>query len=87
MNGTTVLLCDDNEAVHETPLAFLIEHKGDVVSRENILNVVWGYDYFGDIRAVDPLIARIRAKIPEKSSQVTFRTIYGVGYLIDESHA
>lgn len=65
-------------------LAFLIEHKGEVLSRNAILDAVWGEDYYGDIRAVDTLIARVRGKIPEKMADVEFKSIYGVGYLIDE---
>lgn len=67
-------------------LSFLIRHKGEVLSREEILNAVWGYDYYGDVRAVDTLLARVRSKIPEKKADVTFRTIYGVGYMIEERH-
>lgn len=78
-----------DEPVKMTPrevelLAFLMEHTSEVVSREQILNAVWGYDYYGDVRAVDTLLARVRGKIPEKKSDVTFRTIYGVGYMIEE---
>ena len=80
-----------DEPVKMTPrevelLAFLMEHTSEVVSREQILNAVWGYDYYGDVRAVDTLLARVRGKIPEKKSDVTFRTIYGVGYMIEEQH-
>lgn len=67
-------------------LAFLMGRAGEVASREEILNAVWGYDYYGDVRAVDTLLARIRGKIPEKLAQVTFRSIYGVGYMIEERH-
>lgn len=67
-------------------LAFLIRHAGEVASREEILNAVWGYDYYGDVRAVDTLLARIRGKIPEKLAHIAFRTVYGVGYMIEECH-
>lgn len=80
-----------DEPVKMTPrevelLAFLMKHTSEVVSREQILDAVWGYDYYGDVRAVDTLLARIRGKLPEKKSDVTFRTIYGVGYMIEERH-
>jgi len=80
-----------DEPVKMTPrevelLAFLMKHASEVVSREEILDAVWGYDYYGDVRAVDTLLARIRGKLPEKKSDVTFRTIYGVGYMIEERH-
>lgn len=67
-------------------VAYLIRHTGEVVSREDILNTVWGYDYYGDVRAVDTLMARIRSKLPEKAAHITFRTIYGVGYMLEERH-
>lgn len=67
-------------------LAFLMRHAGEVVSREEILNAVWGYDYYGDVRAVDTLLARVRGKVFEKPAGVAFRTIYGVGYMIEERH-
>lgn len=77
------------EAVKLTPrevelLAFLVEHKGEVVSRDDIVNTVWGENYYGDYRAVDTLIARIRSKIPEHKAGVEFKSVYGVGYMINE---
>lgn len=65
-------------------LSFLIRHAGEVASREEILNAVWGYDYYGDIRTVDTLLARLRGKIPEDLANVSFRSVYGVGYMIEE---
>lgn len=67
-------------------LVFLMDRAGEVASREEILNAVWGYDYYGDVRTVDTLLARLRGKIPEKLAQVSFRSIYGVGYMIEERH-
>lgn len=77
------------EAVKLTPrevelLAFLVEHKGEVVSRDDIVNAVWGENYYGDYRAVDTLIARIRGKIPEHKAGIEFKSVYGVGYMINE---
>ena len=81
----------DDHPVKMTPrevelLAFLMSRAGEVASREEILNAVWGYDYYGDVRTVDTLLARLRGKIPEKKAQVSFRSIYGVGYMIEERH-
>lgn len=81
----------DDRPIKMTPrevelLAFLMSRAGEVASREEILNAVWGYDYYGDVRTVDTLLARLRGKIPEKLAQVTFRSIYGVGYMIEERH-
>lgn len=77
------------ESVKLTPrevelLAFLVEHRGEVVSRDDIVNAVWGQDYYGDYRAVDTLIARIRGKIPEHQAGIKFKSVYGIGYMIDE---
>jgi len=79
----------DGEPVKLTPhevelLSFLVEEKGKVVSRNDILDKVWGENYFGDMRVVDTLIARIRNKIPEHKAGVHFSSVYGVGYMIDE---
>ena len=59
-------------------LAFLVENKGKALSRQQILNQVWNYDYFGDLRTVDTHINRLRTKLGEKSSLV--QTIRGYGY-------
>lgn len=81
----------DGKPVKMTPrevelLSFLMSRAGEVATREEILNAVWGYDYYGDVRAVDTLLARLRGKVPEKAAQVAFRSIYGVGYMIEERH-
>jgi DNA-binding response OmpR family regulator len=60
-------------------LYLLASHPGRVFDREQILSKIWGYDYFGDTRAVDTQIKRIRQKIPEGLSS-GIRTVYGVGY-------
>ena len=65
-------------------LAFLMEHKGEVVSRDDIVDAVWGENYYGDFRAVDTLIARIRSKVPEHPAGIEFKSVYGVGYMINE---
>lgn len=70
---------------HEVELlAFLVSNKGEVVKRNDILDHVWGSDYFGDVRIVDTLIARIRGKIPEHDANIHFKSVYGIGYMIDE---
>jgi DNA-binding response OmpR family regulator len=59
-------------------LCYMIENKGIVLSRESILNHVWGYDYFGDTRAVDTHIKKLRKKLGEQSKYI--HTIIGKGY-------
>lgn len=59
---------------------FLAKNPGRVFSREQILSEIWGYDYFGDTRAVDTQIKRLRKKLPEKKLNFKIKSIYGVGY-------
>jgi len=59
-------------------LLFLIENKNRVVTRESILNNVWGYDYFGDLRTVDTHIKKLRSKLGDKANYV--KTVIRAGY-------
>jgi len=62
-------------------LRYLIENRGRVLSRDQILNKVWGYDYEGTARTIDNFINKLRSKIEPDPSQPTFiQTIRGVGY-------
>jgi DNA-binding response OmpR family regulator len=75
----------DGERLPLTPkeveiFQLLASHPGKVYSREKILSLVWGYDYFGDTRAVDTQIKRIRQKLPQEDIGWTIKTVYGVGY-------
>ncbi|MFZ3100612.1 MAG: response regulator transcription factor [Desulfitobacteriaceae bacterium] len=60
---------------------------GKVFSRDNLLNSIWGYNYFGDARTVDTHIKRLRSKIdiPETFSW-DIKTIWGVGYKFEVKH-
>ena len=87
-----VLLTADGqqESVQLTPkefelLWFLASNRGLAFSREQILDKVWGYDYFGDTRTVDAHIKRLRQKlqVTENSPQY-IHTIWGVGYKFEE---
>ena len=64
-------------------LHILASSPGRVFQREEILSKVWGYDYFGDERAVDTQIKRIRQKFPEDIDDWKITTVYGVGYKFD----
>lgn len=59
-------------------LLYLMENKGIVLSRENILSKVWGYDFYGDIRAVDTHVKKLRSKLGEKAYSIS--TVIGAGY-------
>ena len=59
-------------------LLYLVKNKGIVLTRDQILNEVWGYDYFGDDRTVDWQIKLLRGKLGKCRSYI--QTIRGVGY-------
>ena len=63
-------------------LLYLIRNKGIVLSRDQIMNEVWGYDYFGEDRIVDWQIKLLRSKLGECRDRI--RTIRGVGYKFEE---
>ena len=61
-------------------LRFLAERPGLALSRQQILDGVWGYDWFGDVRTVDVHIAQVRKKVDDA---VRIDTVRGVGYRLD----
>lgn len=61
-------------------LSYLIRNAQKVLNREQILKAVWGYDYYGDTRAVDAVVKRIRKKRPTENVHFSIQSIYGVGY-------
>ncbi|QUC68022.1 response regulator transcription factor [Aristaeella hokkaidonensis] len=64
-------------------LKYLMEHKGTAVTRDKLMNEVWGYDYFGDSNIVDVYIRYLRHKIDDQYNIKTIHTIRSVGYLFD----
>jgi len=59
----------------------LATNPGKIFTREELLEVIWGYEYFGDLRTVDVHIRRLREKIEENSNQAEYiLTKWGVGY-------
>ncbi len=66
-------------------LETLIRNEGHVLSREQLISSVWGYDFFGDTRAVDTAIRRLRARLREVDSRAaeSITTVRGVGYRLD----
>ena len=66
-------------------LELLSKNVGKVYSREKLLDVVWGYDYPGDIRTVDVHVRRLREKIePNPAEPIYIMTKWGVGYYFSE---
>ncbi|EAG6445368.1 response regulator transcription factor [Listeria monocytogenes] len=64
-------------------LHYLAKHMGQVLTREHLLQTVWGYDYFGDVRTVDVTVRRLREKIEDNPSHPAWLvTRRGVGYYL-----
>ena len=64
-------------------LHYLARHLGQVINREHLLQTVWGYDYFGDVRTVDVTVRRLREKIEDNPSHPEWLvTRRGVGYYL-----
>ena len=65
-------------------LEYLLRNKRTVLSRDQILSTVWGYDYIGDTNVVDVYIRYLRAKIDERFGEKYIHTMRGVGYVIKD---
>jgi len=68
-------------------LSFLVANAGNVYSREQLLEQVWGYDYYGDVRTVDVHIRHLREKLEQDPGNPNLiLTVWGTGYKIREDH-
>lgn len=66
-------------------LLYLMKNKGRVLSRDQLLNAVWNYDFAGDTRIVDVHISHLREKIEENTKKPHYiKTIRGIGYKFEE---
>lgn len=63
-------------------LTYFVSNKGIVLTRENLLNEIWGYDFYGDSRTVDTHIKMLRNSLGEYRDLI--KTVWGVGYRYDE---
>ncbi|MDO5310715.1 MAG: response regulator transcription factor, partial [Clostridia bacterium] len=61
-------------------LYFLAKNKNKVFTRDQLLDEIWGYEFFGDSRTVDVHIKRIREKIESDNKSWQLKTVWGVGY-------
>lgn len=66
-------------------LEFLIKNKNFVVTREQILNSVWGYDYIGDTKVVDVYISYLRNKLDDNLNEKYITTVRGTGYIMKDT--
>lgn len=79
----------NNESIELTKrefelLVYLIENKNIVLTRDQILNQVWGYDYIGETNVVDVYIRYLRTKIDDRFNEKFIHTIRGVGYFVKD---
>ena len=86
---TREVFLDDKPLNNLTPKEFdllktLAQKPRQVFSREQLLQLVWDYEYYGDERTVDAHIKKIRQKIEKVGPQV-IQTVWGVGYKFDDS--
>lgn len=65
-------------------LAYLLQHRNEVISRETLLSEVWDYDYVGETNVVDVYIRYIRQKIDDRYGVKIINTVRGVGYIIKD---
>ncbi|MET3505828.1 response regulator transcription factor [Halalkalibacter oceani] len=77
--GDTLIECTPREF---DLLVFLLRHAEQVLSREQILEHVWGFDYFGDTNVVDVYIRYLRQKIDKPFDEPLIQTVRGVGYVM-----
>ncbi|MCJ8009953.1 winged helix-turn-helix domain-containing protein [Lederbergia wuyishanensis] len=86
--NTREVFLDDAPITNLTPKEFdllfhFVQHPRQVFSREQLLEKVWGYQFYGDDRTVDVHIKRLRNKI-DNEEQSFFQTVWGVGYKFEE---
>lgn len=65
-------------------LLHLLKHPNQVLSREQLLDAVWGFDYYGDTNVVDVYIRYVRKKIEQGEKTTLIQTVRGVGYVLKE---
>lgn len=87
INPVSYEACIDGQKLNLTPkefelLNYFVGNKGVVLTRENLLNEIWGYDFYGDSRTVDTHIKMLRNSLGEYRELI--KTVWGVGYRYDE---
>ena len=87
LNNFTVKVNDEIISLTKKEIEILwtlATNQNKVFTRENLLDLIWGFDYFGDSRTVDTHIKRLRAKLDNyKHEKWNIKTIWGVGYKFD----
>ncbi|TQR21318.1 response regulator transcription factor [Psychrobacillus vulpis] len=89
LNEQTREITRDGQSINLTPreydlLLYLMKHPNQVMTREQLLDAVWGFDYYGDTNVVDVYIRYVRKKIEEDQKSTFIQTVRGVGYVLKE---
>ncbi|CEG22292.1 Response regulator ArlR [Planococcus massiliensis] len=89
LNTATREVVRKNRQIELTPrefdlLLYLMQNPQQVLSREQVLNAVWGYDYYGDTNVIDVYIRYLRKKIDAGEGTTYIQTVRGVGYVLKE---
>ncbi|MCJ1907058.1 response regulator transcription factor [Planococcus ruber] len=89
LNTATREVVRKNRQIELTPrefdlLLYLMQNPQQVLSREQVLNAVWGYDYYGDTNVIDVYIRYLRKKIDAGEETTYIQTVRGVGYVLKE---
>lgn len=88
INKERHLVSVDQTPINLTPrefelLHFLAKNQGRVFSREQLMETVWGYDFYGDARTVDTHIKKLREKMTNPQAKAMIATVWGIGYKFD----
>ncbi|WP_027963009.1 response regulator transcription factor [Halalkalibacillus halophilus] len=91
LNESTREVCRGERFIELTPrefdlLVYLMINNRQVLTREQILDTVWGFDYVGDTNVVDVYIRYLRKKVDQENEPVLIHTVRGVGYVMKESN-
>jgi DNA-binding response OmpR family regulator len=88
MNHTVALNCHEIKLPKKEYelLLFLAKHPNRVFSRDELIEMIWGWDFEGEDRVVDLYIKRLRSKLSKAENQsITIKTVWGVGYQLEAS--
>ena len=66
-------------------LKYLMEHSREVLTREQILENVWGYDFMGESNVIEVYIRYLRLKLEDEGQKRLIQTVRGVGYVLREA--
>ncbi|WP_277585968.1 response regulator transcription factor [Psychrobacillus antarcticus] len=89
LNVQTREITNSGVSINLTPreydlLLYMMKHPNQVLTREQLLDAVWGFDYYGDTNVVDVYIRYVRKKLDDDQQSSYIQTVRGVGYVLKE---